>query len=91
MYFNLKVKQVKDSSSELNLPLAHRGVLSHLPMQTAHFRTFLFQAFKKTKKSLTKKLNYPTVGATFFYGSVGNNEILGRYTALYGFGVFPYF
>ena len=71
--------------------LAHRGVLSHLPMQTALASELSYFKHLKDEKSWTKKLNYPTVGATFFYGSVGNNEILGRYTALYGFADIPIF
>ncbi|MDO7614060.1 MAG: hypothetical protein MUQ75_07460, partial [Crocinitomicaceae bacterium] len=68
---------------------AHRGVLSHLPKQTALATELSYYKRLKDGKSWTRHFNYPTVGAAFFFGSVGNNEVLGRYTALYGFADVP--
>ncbi|MBT5933090.1 MAG: hypothetical protein HOH34_07075, partial [Flavobacteriales bacterium] len=68
---------------------AHRGVLSHLPKQTALATELSYYRRLKDGKSWARHFNYPTVGAALFFGSVGNNEVLGRYTALYGFADIP--
>jgi hypothetical protein len=68
---------------------AHRGVLSHLPVQSALATEFSYFKRLKDDQSWAKKINYPTVGAAIFIGSVGNNEILGRYGAIYGFADVP--
>ena len=68
---------------------AHRGVLSHLPVQTALATEFSYFKRLKDDQSWAKKFNYPTVGVAIFFGSVGNNQILGRYNAIYGFADVP--
>lgn len=68
---------------------AHRGVLSHLPKETALATELSYYKRLKDGKSWARHFNYPTIGATLFLGSVGNNEVLGRYMALYGFADVP--
>ena len=68
---------------------AHRGVLSHLPKETALATELSYYKRLKDGQSWARHFNYPTIGAALFFGSVGNNEILGRYTALYGFADVP--
>ena len=68
---------------------AHRGVLSHLPNQTALATELSYYKRLKDRKSWARHFNYPTIGAALFFGSVGNNEVLGRYMALYGFADVP--
>lgn len=70
---------------------AHRGVLSHLPQNIAFATELSYYKHLKQQKTWTESYKYPTVGATFFYGSVGNNEILGKYAAIYGFVEIPLF
>ena len=68
---------------------AHREVLSHLPSQPAFASEISYFKHLKSEYSWAKDLNYPTVGAALFHGSVGNNDILGKYTAIYGFADVP--
>jgi hypothetical protein len=70
---------------------AHRGVLSHLPQDIAFATELSYYKHLKRKGSWAEKYNYPTVGATLFVGSVGSNQLLGYYTALYGFADIPLF
>lgn len=68
---------------------AHHAGMAHLAQHVAF----------ATEISYLKKLNgeqiwhsyyrEPVVGGTLFVGSVGNNEILGRFVGLYGFAEMP--
>ncbi|MFM1947491.1 MAG: hypothetical protein RL207_1774 [Bacteroidota bacterium] len=68
---------------------AHHAGMAHLAQHVAF----------ATELSYLKKLNgeqiwhsyyrQPVVGGTLFLGSVGNNEILGRFVGLYGFAEMP--
>ncbi len=68
---------------------AHHAGMAHVPKQLA----------VATELSYVKKLNgeqiwhsyyrEPVVGGTLFLGSVGNNDILGRFVGLYGFAEMP--
>lgn len=68
---------------------AHHAGMAHLANHLAF----------ATELSYVKKLNgeqiwhsyyrQPVVGGTLFLGSVGNNEILGRFVGLYGFAEMP--
>src|SRR5574343_39586 len=69
---------------------AHRGVMGHLPQDQAIAGEFSYYIHTKGRKQWHQPCNYPTVGATFFAGSVGNNEILGKFMGLYGFIEFPF-
>lgn len=69
---------------------AHRGVMGHLPQGQAIAGEFSYFIHTKGKKQWHEPCNYPTIGATLFAGSVGNNEILGKFIGLYGFVEFPF-
>ena len=84
-----QVSQGFDFRFKTGVLAAHRGVLSHLPTQMANAMELSYYKRLKDPKSWARYFNYPTVGVTFFYGSVGNNDVLGRYTALYGYADIP--
>ncbi len=70
--------------------IAHRGVMAHIPQN--HSKAIEFTVFHQTNgsKFWHKAYKYPTLGATFFAGSVGNSEILGKYYGLYSFLDLPF-
>ena len=84
-----QVGQGFDCRYKIGVLAAHRGALSHLPSQMAHAVELSYYKHLKDSNSWAKNFNYPTVGATLFYGSVGNNQVLGIYTALYGYADIP--
>lgn len=69
---------------------AHRGVMGHLPQQQAYAGELSYFVRAKGTKQWHAPCNFPTIGGTFFYGSVGNDAILGRFTGAYGFIEFPF-
>lgn len=69
--------------------LAHRGDMAELPEQMAWASEVSFFRELHQNNSWVESYKDPTVGATFFIGSVGNNKILGRYVAAYGFADLP--
>lgn len=69
---------------------AHRGVMGHLPQNQAYAGELSYFIHTKGQKRWHSVCNYPTIGGTIFFGSVGNNEILGRFTGAYGFIEFPF-
>ena len=70
---------------------AHKGEMANLPSQLAWASEFSYFRHLHQKDSWIESYKDPTVGATLFMGSVGNNDILGRYLALYGFAELPIF
>ena len=64
---------------------AHHAGMAHLAQNVAVATELSY--FKQLNGSKIWQLSYrkPEVGATLFIGSVGNNEILGRFAGLYGF------
>lgn len=74
---------------KLGFLAAHRGVLGHLPQETA--KAIELTYFVQTRGSKNWHIAYrePKVGATLFVGSVGNNDLLGRYVGLSGFAEIP--
>jgi hypothetical protein len=68
---------------------AHKGVMAHLPEELAKAIEISYYQHTRGSKIWHKAYRYPTVGATLFLGSVGNNQILGRYLGLYGFAELP--
>ncbi len=68
---------------------AHRGTLGHLPQESA--KAIELSYFIQTHGSKKWHVAYrePKVGVTLFVGSVGNNDLLGRYTSLSGFAELP--
>lgn len=71
--------------------LAHKGDMAELPEQTALASEISFFRELRQKDSWVESFKNPTVGVTLFIGSVGNNQILGRYLAAYGFTDLPLF
>lgn len=68
---------------------AHRGSMAELPEQLAWASEFSFFKHLHEPGSWVEDYKDPTVGATLFIGSVGNNNVLGRFAALYGFSELP--
>jgi hypothetical protein len=69
---------------------AHRGVMGHLPQSQAYAGELTWYINTKGRKQWHESCNFPSYGLTAFYGSVGNNELLGRFSGLYGFIEFPF-
>ena len=68
---------------------AHRGSMANLPQQLAWASEFSFFKHLHQRDSWVEDYKDPTVGTTLFIGSVGNNDVLGRFVALYGFSELP--
>lgn len=68
---------------------AHRGTLGHLPQASAKAMEFTYFIQTRSSKKWHQAYREPKVGATFFVGSVGNNDLLGRYVSLAGFAELP--
>ena len=69
--------------------LAHRGNMVNLPQQTAWASEFSFFRHLHQANSWVDFYKDPKVGVSLFIGSVGNNAVLGRYIATYGFAELP--
>jgi hypothetical protein len=74
---------------KLGFLAAHRGVMAHLPVEAAKAMEFTYYLRTRGTKKWHTAYNYPTVGGTVFFGSVGNNQLLGRYLGVYGFAELP--
>jgi hypothetical protein len=68
---------------------AHKGIMAHLPVELGKAIEITYYQHTRGFKVWHKAYRYPTIGATLFIGSVGNNKILGRYLGAYGFAEFP--
>ena len=68
---------------------AHRGTMAHIPNELARAIEITYFQHTRGFKKWHKAFRYPTIGSTLFIGSVGNNELLGRYLGLYGFVELP--
>lgn len=75
---------------KLGFLAAHRGVMGHLPNSQALAGEITYYVHTKGHKRWMEACAFPTVGATLFGGSVGNNQILGTYWGAYGFIEFPF-
>ena len=69
---------------------AHRGVMGHLPQSQALAGELTWYVHTKGRRQWHEPSGFPIYGVTGFYGSVGNNEILGRFAGMYGFIEFPF-
>ena len=74
---------------KLGFLLAHRGLMAHLPQAPAIAGEFSYIYRTSNKKPWHESYRQPLVGGTLFFGSVGNNQILGHFTGLYGFVELP--
>lgn len=70
---------------------AHRSIMGHLPAEHAFACEVSYLLQPKGSKAWHDSYNYPVFGATGFYGSVGNTELLGNYFGAYAFMNFPFF
>ena len=68
---------------------AHKGIMAHLPVELGKAVEISYYQHTRGNKKWHHAYRYPTIGATLFIGSVGNNEILGRYIGSYGFAELP--
>ncbi len=74
---------------KLGFLLAHRALMAHLPKTPAVASEFTFLISTESAKPWHEAYRQPTIGGTFFYGSVGNTDILGKFSGLYGFVELP--
>ena len=90
---NQLIGQMNDAGfefrSKIGFLAAHRGVMAHLPKETAKALEFTYFIHTRGSKLWHVKYRYPTVGSTLFIGSVGNKELLGNYVGIYGFSELP--
>lgn len=86
----LKAQPGFEYRQKLGFLLAHRGLMAHLPQAPAVASEFsyIYRA-NQAKKKWHEAYRQPLVGGTLFFGSVGNNQILGHFTGLYGFVELP--
>jgi hypothetical protein len=69
--------------------LSHRGLMAHIPDAPAIASEFSYIYRTASEKQWHQAYRQPLVGGTLFFGSVGNNKILGRFIGLYGFVELP--
>lgn len=69
--------------------IAHRSLMAHLPQAPAVAGEFSYIYRTAQKKTWHQAYRQPLIGGTLFFGSVGNNQVLGRFTGLYGFVELP--
>jgi hypothetical protein len=69
---------------------AHRGVMAHLAQSQALAGELSWFVNPKGKKQWHEAAGFPSFGVTGFFGSVGDNDILGRYVGAYAFMEFPF-
>ncbi len=67
----------------------HHESMAHLPKSPAQAVELTYFQHTQGKRSYQLAYRFPTLGATFFHGTVGNTELLGRYTGIYGFSELP--
>ncbi len=65
--------------------LAHTPSMNHLPKQHVQAQEISFVHLPSGSKAWHSRLNFPLVGATLNSGNLGNDEVLGKSTGLYGF------
>jgi len=68
---------------------AHRGVMAHMPSELGYAGELSYVLRSRGSKEYQKFYKYPSYGFTVFYGSVGNNLLLGNYLGTYGFAELP--
>ncbi len=74
---------------KLGFLAAHHGTMAHLPVSNAKAVELSYYFHTSGAKKWHLAYRYPTIGGTLFFGSVGNNELLGRFLGLYGFVELP--
>jgi hypothetical protein len=74
---------------KLGFLIAHRPVMAHLPQAPAVATELSYIVRTTDRKTWHQAYHQPLIGGTLFFGSVGNNQILGHFTGLYGFVELP--
>lgn len=69
--------------------VAHRSIMGHVATQHAYATEISYYFRSKGVRFWDDDYNYPRYGISGFIGSVGNNELLGRYFGAYGFISIP--
>ena len=69
---------------------AHRGVMAHIPQSQAYAGEITWYTQGYGRKAWQLPYRNPFMGFTTFFGSVGNDRILGKYFGAYGFIEFPF-
>ena len=92
-FVSMSYSQNPDVGFDLRYKLGHLSIhhptMAHLPKSMAEAVEFTWFQHTKGKREYQQHYKFPTLGATFFYGSVGNDQLLGRYSGLYGFSELP--
>ncbi|MDX2362621.1 MAG: acyloxyacyl hydrolase [Crocinitomicaceae bacterium] len=78
-----------DVRAKVGFLAAHRSSMAHLAKEIAYAGeiSYLFQT--KGHKAWHKAYKYPSLGVTAFFGSVGNDRVLGHYFGVFSFINFP--
>lgn len=74
---------------KLGFLIAHRPLMAHLPQTPAVAAEFSYIYQTSQHKKWHQAYRQPLVGGTLFFGTVGNNQILGKFTGAYGFVELP--
>ncbi len=69
--------------------IGERGEIANLPKAHTFASEISLVNYTNGSKKWHKSFNYPTLGGTFFLASVGNSEILGKFSGSYAFIEFP--
>ena len=82
-------------NTELDFRFNYAFIIHHhyeMRMYRKHFPIFEFSIQKQTygKQAWQRYYNYPTIGVTAFYSSIGNQEVFGNAYAIYPFISFPF-
>ena len=78
-----------DVRAKVGFLAAHRSNMAHLPKELAYAGELSYMFQTKGRKAWHKSYKYPTLGVTAFFGSVGNDRILGHYFGAFSFIHFP--
>lgn len=69
---------------------AHRSIMGHLTTDHASAVEVSYLIQTRGSKAWHEAYKNPVYGITAYYGSAGNNELLGHYLGVYGFINFPF-
>ena len=78
-----------DSKFKAGFLASHRAIMGHLPAQHAFAGELSYHIQTKGEDSWNYSHKYPSYGGTLFFGSVGNNELLGYYLGTYAYVQLP--
>jgi hypothetical protein len=76
---------------KLGFLLAKRGEVGHLPRSHSFGGEISYVNHTNGRKKWHSTFNYPTIGATLFFGSPGNKDVLGSFLGSYAFMEFPFY